>query len=146
MVYSNKLKEEIFGRFCDGIPIENLAREYGNKPTKETIWTWYAKDRWAQKRSEILRKSYEILAEDKAKIIAQYIKASQIPMSLYAKKIREFEKLSIKTVTFTDVEKGAKLFMLLNGMATEKTEVGLTTADVLDMLEDGMDKRKTAKC
>ena len=142
MVYSRKLKQEIFDKWIEGTTIEALGREYADRPTKQTIWKWYGMEDWEGKKLRIHAKTDERLTETAAQRAVRHIKMLR---AIQNKGIMQLADRNSK-VAPRDVGDAIVKERLVCGDSTERIEnTGLTVEELRDGCKNYKRTRKAAR-
>jgi len=141
MAYPNSTKNECLKLFIAGIPIEQISKQYKNRPTKQTLWAWYNKYNWQATLEGSHAKIKDKLDEDLTKLttnqhtIFNYLIAKD--MAILKEKIEQGKH----NPTEHDIRENAKHLLLLMGKATERVE----TTGFITLLDELGKKLKEKK-
>jgi len=146
MVYSNKVRNEIFTRWAeDDIPMLQLARDYGINP--DTLWKWAGKQDWYDRKVQIRREADRITDENIAQVKARQRKICKAVQSNFVTQLQSNKK---PKMTAQDNDRAMKHELLLCGEATSREEhVGeerpLTHKDLKDAYDEVRNSKESNK-
>ena len=121
MTYPRRFRDEVFKLWHMGVQVEEISRQYNNRPRKETIWKWWGRYNWDAKKRLIQKKSNEKLTESLADMDRRHAMTERAIQHKGIKQMNEDEDESYK-VTPRDINESIKTERLIRGATTEIVE------------------------
>jgi len=141
MPYPKSTKNEALKRWIEGISMEQISKELGGHPSKQTLWEWYHKYNWEGKRQSVNVKHEIRLDDELTDIVATQ---ERIARSLLGDGLKPLQKkLKKEGLSTHDTIELMRHWLLIRGKATERVEsMGYIT--LLEELGKRLKERKNA--